>query len=520
MAGLTHATKDISSLLKQMRERQQRLEKSLKLSTAIIPNNNIKLIDNHATNSKITHNFGAAASLKHKIDACSTTATSSSKCDDTSTSTFTSPSVSIKLPLCDTAVSVLLVDSTRDSNGSTGGTHRQPRRCQSQSSIRIRNRPHSACRYRDTKRKRKDYSLKSNQSAANLLSSARKLDLKNINDVGSLSTRNVVLHSARQPASNKNELLARYKAMESEISSRISMLRPHREAIAQQELLSRGKYLGNLPDDIYFEAFQYLDAITLAKISHTCDAWYHTIVQSIRYLFSIVFLEYPDKLPVKTIFWVMRRLHFLDGKRAGELLFWSCARGYLAYVQHSINAINFYKQRKRYEEMKQAHENSTNLTDDEDQGDDDSLDQESKILLSPPIAPQVKLPYIKGGVNAVSKHDSMTPLHLACRHHQTSVVDLLLQHQDVQVNKLTKQGKHSISIAAEKGYNDIVKLLVNHPNVNLNTTNSSGESLLYNATTIGAAKTVQVLLEKGADPVCTMHFACFFACTFFKLIRL
>ena len=140
-----------------------------------------------------------------------------------------------------------------------------------------------------------------------------------------------------------------------------------------------------------------------------------------------------------------------------------------------INAINFYKQRKRYEEMKQAHENSTNLTDDDDQDDDDSLDPESKILLSPPIQPQVKLPYIKGGVNAVSKHDSMTPLHLACRHHQTSVVDLLLQHQDVQVNKLTKQGKHSISIAAEKGYNDIVKLLVNHPNVNLNTTNSSAQ---------------------------------------------
>ena len=79
-----------------------------------------------------------------------------------------------------------------------GGTHRQHRRCQSQSSIRIRNRPHSACRYRDTKRKRKDYSLKSNQSAANLLSSARKLDLKNINDVGSLSTRNVVLHKQKR----------------------------------------------------------------------------------------------------------------------------------------------------------------------------------------------------------------------------------------------------------------------------------------------------------------------------------
>ena len=46
----------------------------------------------------------------------------------------------------------------------------------------------------------------------------------------------------------------------------------------------------------------------------------------------------------------------------------------------------------------------------------------------------------------------MTSLHLACRHHQTKIVNLLLNHCDIQVNKLTKQGKHCIIIACDIFY--------------------------------------------------------------------
>ena len=111
-----------------------------------------------------------------------------------------------------------------------------------------------------------------------------------------------------------------------------------------------------------------------------------------------------------TRYWSMKRIHFMNSKCAAELFFWSAAKGYLAFMQRVIDK-------------------------------DESL------------------PAIRGGLNATSKHDSMTALHLACKYGRENSVELLLK-TECDVNKVTKSGKHALSIAIEKGNINIVKLIV------------------------------------------------------------
>eukprot|EP01083_Nonionella_stella_P125022 377919_1 len=248
--------------------------------------------------------------------------------------------------------------------------------------------------------------------------------------------------------------------MQREVSQTVSKKKQQNEAKKRKQSIQKGKHLGNLPENIYFGIFQNLDAITLAKISCVCDSWYHTILQSIRYMFSIPFQSYPmpNTLKPKTIFITLKKLHFINSKSCSELLFWSCARGYDAFLKHFITNMN----------------------------------QSCHI--------QIKLPSIKHNLNAVSKIDAMTSLHIASKHNQLHIVKILLTQPTIDVNKLTKSGKHAITIATQRGHYDIVSEIMNHVKMNVNQTDQDHKSLLHIACSMGNVYTVNQLLSKGADP--------------------
>eukprot|EP01083_Nonionella_stella_P239408 837921_1 len=247
--------------------------------------------------------------------------------------------------------------------------------------------------------------------------------------------------------------------MQREVSQTVSKKKQQNEAKKRKQSIQKGKHLGNLPENIYFGIFQNLDAITLSKISCVSDSWYHTILQSIRYMFSIPFQSYPmpNTLKPKTIFITLKKLHFIDSKSCCELLFWSCARGYDAFLKHFITNMN----------------------------------QSCHI--------QIKLPSIKHNLNAVSKIDAMTSLHIASKHNQLHIVKILLTQPTIDVNKLTKSGKHAVTIAAQRGNYDIVSAIMNHVKINVNQTDQDQKSLLHIACSMGNGYTVNQLLSKGAD---------------------
>lgn len=218
------------------------------------------------------------------------------------------------------------------------------------------------------------------------------------------------------------------------------------------------RWLGDLPENIYFEIYQNLDAISLAKQCRVCSSWHSTIIQSIRFMFSIPFQSYPTRLPPKTIFFTLKKLHFLDQKSCGELLFWSCARGYDAFVRHFMANID------------KSHSSS------------------------------LRLPFIKRHLNAISKVDDMTSLHIAAKHNQLHIVQLLVSHPTVDVNRLTKSGKHAVIIAAQRSNYEIVDKLLSHSQINVDQMDAEQRSLLHILCAKGDLYAVNAVLDKGADP--------------------
>ena len=213
-----------------------------------------------------------------------------------------------------------------------------------------------------------------------------------------------------------------------------------------------------LSENILFDIFLNLDAVNLSKISIVCNSWYNTILECIRYMFSIPFKSYPqfsskEKLSNKTIFLILKKLHFINSKSCGELLFWSCARGYTAFLNHFINNID----------------NNKNI--------------------------QLLLPPIKYSLNAISKIDNMTSLHIASKHNQLEIIKILLSHPQIDINKLTKSGKHSLIIAAEKSNFKIIDELIKHKKLNINQIDYEQKSLLHIACSMGNKYLIYKLLE-------------------------
>jgi ankyrin repeat protein len=90
-------------------------------------------------------------------------------------------------------------------------------------------------------------------------------------------------------------------------------------------------------------------------------------------------------------------------------------------------------------------------------------------------------------------------LHTAVRKGECSVIQILLRHNDINVN-LTAEGRTPLCLAAELGQTDAARLLLQHQGINVNcyTWAWPGDTPLRIAKRKGFSEIIELLLAKGA----------------------
>ena len=92
--------------------------------------------------------------------------------------------------------------------------------------------------------------------------------------------------------------------------------------------------------------------------------------------------------------------------------------------------------------------------------------------------------------------NSGTALYIAAKHGNTKVVTLLLNHHDIDVNKINTRNKLSVlMIAIDNGYVDIVKLLLFHSQTDVNIIGAKDESAISIASTRASVRSLKLLLR-------------------------
>jgi ankyrin repeat protein len=87
-----------------------------------------------------------------------------------------------------------------------------------------------------------------------------------------------------------------------------------------------------------------------------------------------------------------------------------------------------------------------------------------------------------------------TPFILACNRSLLPVVDLLLKHKDIQVNKTTRRNETAFWTACSFGHVEVVKLLLKDPRVDVSKGNNSNITPFHIACYRGHKELVQLLL--------------------------
>ncbi|GHM58477.1 MAG: hypothetical protein sL5_06330 [Candidatus Mesenet longicola] len=107
--------------------------------------------------------------------------------------------------------------------------------------------------------------------------------------------------------------------------------------------------------------------------------------------------------------------------------------------------------------------------------------------------------FIKQGVNvnATTKEEGDTPLHVAAQNGYERVVALLLQH-GANVNATSKDGDTPLHLAVDKGHKHIIQLLLKEK-PNINSTDKDGSTPLFIAAGKGLYDIVNLLLVNGAN---------------------
>ena len=129
------------------------------------------------------------------------------------------------------------------------------------------------------------------------------------------------------------------------------------------------------------------------------------------------------------------------------------------------------------------------------------------LMRHPGIAPG--LPNLKGD----------TPLHLAAARNDPALARALLDGAEPSVNQTNATGQSALAIALHGGHHQVAAELLKQPDTDVNVKNGKGESLLYQATALGDAESVKLLLRDrraqategtpaGQDPVpCDVNLA-------------
>ena len=99
-------------------------------------------------------------------------------------------------------------------------------------------------------------------------------------------------------------------------------------------------------------------------------------------------------------------------------------------------------------------------------------------------------------INQARTEDGRTPLIIAAARGHNKMVQLLLEREDIKVNKEDKTGATSLLLAAEKGHDNVVKLLLEREDIQVNKGDKHGYTPLYVAAHNGHSTVVQLLLER------------------------
>jgi len=203
--------------------------------------------------------------------------------------------------------------------------------------------------------------------------------------------------------------------------------------------------------DIIHYIFCFLDCCQLSKCFSIATFVKPIVLRAMRSIFEDEFGVIANNVSKRTLTWALRRLHKMDMKSAADLFFWSSERGYTKFILRVIAGTG--------------------------------------------------IPPLKGGLNVTSaKKDGMGAVHFACRNNQLETLHLLMAANKVNMNKLTKSGKHPLTIAIEHNSLDLLNTLLSNPNTKPNAVDHEGVSVLCRACGLGNADIVQAMLLALADP--------------------
>jgi len=94
---------------------------------------------------------------------------------------------------------------------------------------------------------------------------------------------------------------------------------------------------------------------------------------------------------------------------------------------------------------------------------------------------------------------NLNTLILATCYGYKDIVELLLNHKDIDINIKDNSGYTALMFIVVQGYKDIVELLLNHKNIDVNIKDDKGYTALMWAARRGHKDIVELLLNKGAD---------------------
>ncbi len=107
--------------------------------------------------------------------------------------------------------------------------------------------------------------------------------------------------------------------------------------------------------------------------------------------------------------------------------------------------------------------------------------------------------YLSEGVNSndlsIREYTGVSPLDIAIDRGYTDMVELLLEHPDVQVNLQKINGRTVLMEAVDRGHANIVKLLLKHPAIRVNLQDVTGATALIMAAREGHSDIIKSLLE-------------------------